>query len=173
MNSSKTVLVAGAVLFRERNDETEWFIVKESPDTDWEIPKTIVRKGESSVRAVLRLMGQKGSMSTRVLEEAGRSGGVSTVNGKTVPRRFIYYTMLTKSQASEAIGFAESGWFDFKEATKKLPTKKEQGILKDAYEYCKVWKKQGPSRYQEEDDLVLDDPEAEPEDLVENEPNAS
>jgi 8-oxo-dGTP pyrophosphatase MutT (NUDIX family) len=166
MNNNKTVLVAGVVLFRERDDKTEWFLSKESSDGEWELPKTIVRKGESSVRAVIRLMSQKGSMSTRVLEEAGRSGGVSTINGKTVPRRFIYYTMLTKSQATEAIGFIESKWYEYKDASKKLTSKKEQTILKEAYEYYKVWKKQGPSRYHEDDDLVLEDPEADPENIL-------
>jgi hypothetical protein len=153
MNNNKTVLVAGAVIFRDYQGKIQWLLVKETQDDDWEIAKTIVRKGESSVRGALRLLGQKGGMSARVLEEAGRSGGVSTVNGKTVPRRFIYYVMLTKSQAMEAIGFADVTWIDYKEALKKLPTKKEQAILKESYEYYKKWKKDG-SKYVESDDFL-------------------
>lgn len=145
MNNNKSVLVSGAVVFRDFNGKIEWLLVKESSENDWEIPKTIVRKGESSVRAAIRMLGQKGSMNGRVLEEAGRSGGVSTINGKTVPRRFIYYIMFTRSQAQEAIGYADVTWLEYKNAFKKLPTKKEQGILKDSYEYYKVWKKAGKS----------------------------
>lgn len=163
MNSgNKTVLVAGAVIFRDYNGKIQWLLVKENADDDWEIAKTIVRKGESSVRASLRMLGQKGGMSARVLEEAGRSGGVSTVNGKTVPRRFIYYVLLTKSQAQESIGFADVAWVDYKDAFKKLPTKKEQAILKDSYEIYKQWKKDG-SKYVESDDNLLEG--MEPEEL--------
>lgn len=157
MNNNKTVLVAGAIVFRDHNGKTQWLIVKESPDDEWEIAKSIVRKGESSVRAVLRLLGQKASMTARVLEEAGRSGGVSTVNGKTVPRRFIYYVMLTKSQAQEAIGFAEVAWLEYKDAAKKIVSKKEQGMLKDSYEYYKKWKKEGGMKRFEEEEAAMEE----------------
>jgi hypothetical protein len=163
MNDKKTILVSGAVLFRDNNGKIQWLLVKETPEDDWEIAKTIVRKGESSVRAVMRMLGQKASMSGRVLEEVGRSGGVSTVNGKTVPRRFIYYVMLTRSQASEAIGFADTVWLEAKDAGKKLSSKKEITMIKDAYEYYKNWKKQGGMLKvdQEEEELLKEAQEAE------------
>lgn len=171
MNNNKTILVAGAIVFRDHNGKAQWLIVKETPDDEWEIAKSIVRKGESSVRAVLRLLGQKASMSARVLEEAGRSGGVSTVNGKTVPRKFIYYVMLTKSQAHEAIGFADVAWLEYKDAVKKLTSKKEQGMLKDSYEYYKAWKKDGGMKRFEEEEAALAEQleEIAQEEVVENE----
>jgi len=155
MNNNKSVLVSGAAVFRDYNDKIEWLLVKETAENDWEIPKTIVRKGESSVRAAIRMLGQKGSMTGRVLEEVGRSGGVSTVNGKTVPRRFIYYIMYTKFQSQEAIGYAEVAWLEYKNAVKKLPTKKEQTILKDSFDYFKAWKKDGSQQKMEEEDELL------------------
>lgn len=145
-NDKNQVLVAGATLFRNPKEDMEWFITKSVADNKWELPKVIVRKGESSVRAVLRIMGEKGGMTTRVLEEAGRAGGVTTVGGKTIPQRHIYYLMLLKSTAGEPIGFGESEWLDFAGAVKKLSSKREQTVLKQAREEYKKWKKAREAR---------------------------
>ncbi len=155
MNDKKSVLVASAIVFRDNNGKIQCFIVKESPETDWEFPKTVVRKGESSVRAALRMLGQKAAMSARVIEEAGRSNGVFTVNGKVSTKRLIHYITITKSFASETIGFTEDAWLAYKDAVKKLTSKKEQTLLKDSYEYYNLWKKQ-PIR-KDEDEAELEE----------------
>ena len=118
------VLVAGACIFKEKKGVLKWFLVKQNDEDKWEIPKVLVRKGESSVRAVLRVMGEKGNMTTRVLEEAERFGGITTVNGKKLPQRHIYYLMLSRTSQGEAIGFSESAWFENSKATKILASKK-------------------------------------------------
>jgi len=105
MFNKNLVLISGACTFREVKGQNRWFLIKLPDLEEWEIPKVLVRKGESSVRAALRMMGEKGGMTTRVLEEAGRAGGVTTINGRTFPQRHIYYLMVAKSMAGEAIGF--------------------------------------------------------------------
>lgn len=126
------VLIAGACIFKENRGRLKWFLVKQNGEDEWEIPKVPVRKGESSVRAVLRMMGEKGNMSTKVLEEAGRFGSVTTVNGKKLPQRHIYYLMLERSQSGETIGFADSVWFDLSKSIKNLSSKREIAVLKAA-----------------------------------------
>ena len=143
MNTDKNlVLISGAVLFSSKDHKLEWFIVKETGGDGWEIPKIAVRKGESSVRAALRLMGEKGLMTTRVIEEAGRAGGVTNMNGKTLPQRHIYYLMILKSLSKDAAGFGEFLWLDYSKAVRKISSKRERLILKQARDVYKEWRKQ-------------------------------
>ncbi|KKQ37293.1 MAG: hypothetical protein US53_C0022G0008 [Candidatus Woesebacteria bacterium GW2011_GWA1_37_7] len=136
-----TVLVAGAIVFREVSNKPLWLVVKQGEDEGWEFPKTIVRKGESSVRTVLRLMGEKASISARVLEEAGRAGGVTTINSKTLPQRHIFYLMVAKASSGKPIGFSDSSWIEYQKAVKKLASKREMTMLKQAKDEYKKWKK--------------------------------
>lgn len=145
MNKS-LVLVSGAIVFKEQKGVDKWFLTKQGSDDEWEVPKVLVRKGESSVRAVLRMMGEKAGMTTRVLEEAGRAGGVTTTNNKTLPQRHIYYLMILKSGATEAIGFSDTLWLPYPNALKKLSSKREKGMLKQAKETLKLWRKKYQSR---------------------------
>jgi len=136
------VLISGAVVFKEERGKPLWFITQQGENDDWEIAKAPVRRGESSVRAVIRMMGEKGGMSTRVLEEVGRAGGVTTVKEKTLPQRYIYYLMILKSSSNETIGFQYYDWLDHSKALKRLSSKREKSMLKEAYRIYKNWKKQ-------------------------------
>ncbi len=139
---NSNVLVGSAVLCQDKESKESWFVIKNAGEETWEFPKVIVRKGESSVRAVLRIMGEKGSMTTRILEEVGRTDTVNTVNGKTVPQRVIYYLLILRSTPTEAIGFDNSDWLDYKKAIKTLSSKKEQSMLTSARDLYKLWKKE-------------------------------
>jgi ADP-ribose pyrophosphatase YjhB (NUDIX family) len=144
LNNNKTqVLIAGAVVVREpKGEKEEWFLIKQSKDiADWELPKTVVRKGESSVRAVLRIMGEKGAMTVRVLEEVGRAGGSTSLGDKTVAQRQIFYLMLFKASAGEAVGFEDNLWSEYPSALKKITSKREQTMLSQARTIYKEWKK--------------------------------
>ena len=102
----------------------------------------VVRKGESSVREALRMMAEKGGMTVWVLEEVGRAGGVSTVNDKTIPQRYIYYLLLNKIPGGEAIGFNDSAWFEFPKAVKEVYSKREKQMLKAAKQVYTLWQKE-------------------------------
>jgi ADP-ribose pyrophosphatase YjhB (NUDIX family) len=136
------VLVSGAVVFRPTRGKSKWFIVKQTDNESWEIPKVMVRKGESSVRAALRMIGEKGSMSTKVLEEVGRAGGATTINGKTFPQRHLYYLMLLISASKEPIGFSNHLWLEYAKAVRKLTSKRERAMLKQARKAYRTWKKE-------------------------------
>jgi ADP-ribose pyrophosphatase YjhB (NUDIX family) len=135
------VLVSGAVVFREGRVKRRWFIVKQYEDDKWEIPKAVVRKTESSVRAALRMMGEQGGMTTKVLEEAGRAGGVTTINGKILPQRHIYYLMVLDSDVGEALGFEDSSWLEYAKAVRKLSSKRERAVLKAARRELRKWER--------------------------------
>ena len=87
-------------------------------------------------------MGEKGLMTTRVLEEVGRAGGVTNLNGRTLPQRHIYYLMILKSLSKDAAGFGEFLWLDYSKAARKISSKREKLMLKQARSVYKEWKKQ-------------------------------
>jgi hypothetical protein len=86
-------------------------------------------------------MGEKGGMSVRVLEEAGRINGATSVNGRTLTQKYIYYLVIVKSVPKELIGFTDHVWLDYQTTLRKLSTKKEKDVLKKAYAVYKIWKK--------------------------------
>jgi len=132
----KLLLVSVPVVFKKDKGKKEWFLVVHEKDGDWELPKTTVRKAESSVRAAIRVMAEQGGIKAKVLEEAGRSGGATRVNNKLVAQRFIYYLMSTKD-SGEMLGFLDGGWFEYRSAVKKLKTKRDRQMLKEALKIAK------------------------------------
>jgi len=139
---NNALLVSGAVVVkRAKSGRHYWFLVKQSDEEGWEIPKTVVRKGESSVRASIRMTGEQGGMNAKVLEEVGRSGGSTTLKGKVVPRRLIYY-LLQFEASGEVLGFVEHGWLEYKNARKKVTSKSEKEMLKQAKTIYEKWKKE-------------------------------
>lgn len=132
----KILLIGVAVLFKKSKSKNVWFLVKKKDSEDWELPKTNVRRGESSVRAVIRMMGEQGGMDAKVFEEAGRSNGASMVNNKPVSNRSLYYLMMMK-EGHEVLGFEDYGWFEYQKAARKLKNKKELAMLKSARDILK------------------------------------
>jgi hypothetical protein len=53
----KTLLISSAIVYKKPDNKALWFIIRQNEENGWEIPKTTVRRGESSVRAVIRMMG--------------------------------------------------------------------------------------------------------------------
>jgi hypothetical protein len=149
MNSfdhKNSVLMSSAILFKYVAGVHKFFIIKEPGSEKWEFVKLLVRKGESSVRAVIRIMGEKGAMTVRVLEEAGRYKSAATTNGKTLTQNNIYYIMLLKSSSKEAKVFGEIAWLDYAKAIKKLTSKKEASMLKSARDIIKEWERKRKMR---------------------------
>jgi 8-oxo-dGTP pyrophosphatase MutT (NUDIX family) len=138
---NQQISIGGAIVFRDNRGKRQFLVVKTKEDSDWEIPKVTVRKGESSVRSVIRLTGEQGGMTARVLEEAGRYSGTIIVNGKSIPEKHYYYLLMQKGGSSELIGFHEFKWVEYSDASKKLPLKKEKEMLKSAVAVLKEWEK--------------------------------
>ncbi len=138
--SNQQILIGGAVIFRDYRGKRQYLMIK-TKDGDWEIPKVTVRKGESSVRAVLRMAGEQGGMTTKVLEEAGRAAGNTVVNGKPIIQKYYYYVMMQRSGSGEMIGFDEYKWMEAGDAIKKLALKREKDMLRLAREVLKEWEK--------------------------------
>jgi 8-oxo-dGTP pyrophosphatase MutT (NUDIX family) len=139
--NNQQMSVGGAIVFRDFRGKRQYLLVKIKEDGDWEIPKVVVRKGESSVRSVIRLTSEQGGMTTRVLEEAGRFNATTVINGKSVPQKFYYYLLLQKGGSSDLIGFLEFKWVELSEAIKRVPLKREKEMFKSGRDVLKEWEK--------------------------------
>jgi ADP-ribose pyrophosphatase YjhB (NUDIX family) len=134
------VTISGAIVFKDYGGKRKFLVVKQGEDGKWEIPKVTVRKGESSVRASLRMTGEMAGINARVLEEAGRASGATVLNGKSVPVKYYYYVLVQKA-AGEMLGFDAFEWLEYRSARAKLFLKREKDMLKGAKEVLKLWDK--------------------------------
>ena len=141
MIKTQQILISGACLYKESRGKVYWLVVKNGEESDWEIPKATVRKGESSVRAILRVLGELAGMTVQVLEEVGRATASTVVNGKPIPQKFLYYLLIHKSSAGEILGFSEYEWLENAKAIKKLALKREKGMIREAKNVLKTWEK--------------------------------
>jgi 8-oxo-dGTP pyrophosphatase MutT (NUDIX family) len=141
MIKNNQISISGAVVFRDNRGKRQYFLVKQSGGKDWEIPKVAVRRGESSVRAVLRMIGEQAGINARILEEAGRGTGSVVVNGKTVPQKHYYYLLMQRA-GGEVLGFDDYRWVEYAKALRLIFLKKEKGILRSAREVLTKWEKE-------------------------------
>jgi len=137
---NNNISIGGAVVYKEGRGKRYYWIVADK-DGNWEIPKVTVRRGESSVRAVIRMTGEIVGMNAKILEEVGRHSAVVLVNGKATPQKIYYYLLFLKA-VEEIMGFEKYQWMDFKKATKALELKREKDALKNAEELIKKWEKE-------------------------------
>jgi len=145
MKKNNQITVSGAIVFKEYRRKKLFMVVKQSEEGKWEIPKVTVRRGESSVRASLRMIGEMAGMNARVLEEAGRTTAVVTINGKSVPQKTYYYLLIHKA-GGEILGFQDFVWLEYGKAVKKLELKREKEMLRSAKDVLKKWEKEGKKR---------------------------
>jgi len=137
---NNNISIGGAVVYKEGRSKRYYWIVADK-DGNWEIPKVTVRRGESSVRAVIRMTSEIVGMNAKILEEVGRHSAVVLVNGKATPQKIYYYLLFLKA-VEEIMGFEKYQWMDFKKATKALELKREKDALKNAEELIKKWEKE-------------------------------
>ena len=138
------ILVGGAVIFKEGRGK-KFFLLSKNAEGNWEILKTAARRGESSVRSVIRYTSEQGNMSTRVLNEVGRAVGAGTVNNRSITYKYIYYLMLFKAGA-EIAGLGEIAWFNKEQAVKKTTLKREKDMIKTANAMIKEWEKENKKK---------------------------
>jgi hypothetical protein len=140
------ILIGVAVIVKTQRGKDKWFVVKNLSNNNFEFPKIVVRKTESSVRAVIRMTGEQGGMRVRVLEEAGRYNATIVNSGRQIFQRLIYYLMIDKSDSGESIGFDEATWMEYSQAMKKLSSKKEKEILRQSKKIYREWEKKRKKR---------------------------
>jgi len=155
MQNNQIMMSTAVVAKRRANGKIVWLLVKQTEDEDWNFPRTTARKGESSVRAAIRMMGELGGMNARVIEEVGKQSGTTVINNRPTPKRLLYYVMIQKF-GGEIIGFKDYKWFEVTEALKKLSNKKDKEALKKAKKELTLWLGDKPKRKAEEEKEALE-----------------
>ena len=140
VTKNNILTISGAIVFKDYRARRKFLVVKVKDEEGWEFPKVTVRRGESSVRAAIRMTGEQAGMNARVLEEAGRFSGTAQINGKSIPQKHLYYIMLQKS-GGEIMGFEKFLWLEYDKALKALTSKKEKEMLKNTKAVLKEWEK--------------------------------
>jgi hypothetical protein len=128
--NKSTIFVGVALIAKKRTvGGYSWLLVKTNKESDWEFPKSIAHKGESSVRAVIRMTQEQFFMNATVLEEAGRFTGKASPEEKAYDKMTLYYLFIQKSGGSDISGFAEYKWVEEGQVGKKLESKKEKEVF--------------------------------------------
>lgn len=136
-----TNIIGVAVICRKIRGRYRWFLAKQKEGDDWAFPWTQARKVESSVRAAIRNVGERGGLNAKVLEEVGRGSGMKTVGNQKVPQKFFYYFM-TAENIEEPIAFIDTGWFEYRQAMKKLTSPRDKRMLTKAKEMLEDFKRE-------------------------------
>ncbi|TSC90260.1 MAG: Uncharacterized protein G01um10145_364 [Microgenomates group bacterium Gr01-1014_5] len=135
-------LIAGALAFRERSGENEWFLVKSKDNNSLEIPKSDVRRGESSVSAAIRYLKESAGLRITVLEEAGRMNVTIKNNGQSQDARVIVYLMRQGTGKPEFPATLHGSWLKYSSARRKLELAREQKVLGQANDVLRQWQKE-------------------------------
>ncbi len=149
------ISTSAAIVLKEQGSKKLYLVVKQADGTDWELPKVTVRKGESSVRAVIRMTSEQAGMNARVLDEAFRVNTTTVMNGKSIPQRIYYYLMLLRS-VTEIYGFSEHKWVELPKAKTMLPLKREKDAVEAAREALKIWEKTRKLEEKEEEEQPIE-----------------
>ena len=136
---NKNILYVGTALIAKKRTVNgyTWLLVKTKPESEWEFPKSVARKGESSVRATIRMTQEQFFMNAIVLQEADRFTGKASEEEKALEKMTLFYLMLHKSGGDDISGFTDHKWFDEKALAKKLTSKKEINAFQKAKKLLK------------------------------------
>lgn len=137
-------IIAGALAYREKRGGIEWFLAKSSSNGGFEIPKSDVRRGESSVSAAIRYMKETAGLRALVQEEAGRISVTARVGGQPGLSAKVYVYLMKQGSGNGRSEFPQTlpgQWFKFPFAKKKLDLAREQKVLSQANGILRQWQK--------------------------------
>lgn len=138
--------ITGAVAYREKKNSPEWYIVKKKDSNNWELPKSDVRGGESSVSAIIRYMNESLGIKAQVLEEASRTKLTVNLNGAPTEQNLYYYIMRQGKSIPDEFPIkllisVEGEWVSFAIAKRRIELVREQKALIGANDYFKECQK--------------------------------
>lgn len=130
-------LVAGATIFKKKKGAVEWLVLKTDAKTPGVLPTALVRRGESSVGAMLRTLREERGMAVEVLEESGRILTASTRDGSKVAEKVIYYLIEELGSSERGRIPREEKWGQHAKVVKYLGSEREKKMLKLAKDVLK------------------------------------
>lgn len=129
-------LITAATIFRKKKGAVEWLVLKSEVKAPGTLPKGVVRRGESSVGAILRMLREEKGMAVEVLEESGRLASTSTKEGSKVSEKVIYYLIEELASSERGKPPLEEKWGQYAQVAKLL-TDRERKMLSQAKDVLK------------------------------------
>ena len=113
-------------------------MIIKNEEEKWSLPKIDVRRGQSSVMALLRFVRETLEIQVLVLEEAGRITLSRGSNGNESEKLLFY---LLQQQEREPRTPRDGKWLSCSVAKKRLALLREQKMLQQASDVLRVWRK--------------------------------
>jgi len=125
---------AGGIVFKSKNKEILWLVIKPAGDDRWRFPKGQINTSESSVAAAKREVREESGIETELLGKIGEEKFFFVENKQKVFKTVIFYLMkylkpteMVFDKETEAIA-----WLSFLKAKKRLAFEKDKDLLEKA-----------------------------------------
>ncbi len=118
------------------NSQGQVLLTQHSSNLHWGFPKGNINPGESSREAALREVREEGGVEAEILEKVGDAKYVYSLNGEKIFKVVSVFLMkyLSGDLKDHDWEVKEAGWFEFKEALKRLSFSQDKLLLKKAWE---------------------------------------
>jgi len=131
---------AGGVVFRNVGKKNQFLLIKPAGINRWQLPKGLIKNGESSKQTALREVKEEGGVEAKIVEKLGDSRYFFVWEGKKIFKSVAYflmkYTKITKDGHDNEVD--EAKFFPFEKANKILTFKDDKGMVKKANELLKL-----------------------------------
>jgi 8-oxo-dGTP pyrophosphatase MutT (NUDIX family) len=121
--------------------QTLWLLVKHKNAKGWRFPKGHIEPGENARRAAIREVEEEGKVQAKSLKKIGAIGYVFKIYQTTIKKSVTFFLMKFRKRVNEPKyeekTVSKTGWFDYKNALRKLRFPKEKEILMRAFRSLK------------------------------------
>jgi 8-oxo-dGTP pyrophosphatase MutT (NUDIX family) len=133
-------LSAGFVIFRKRNGERKFLLIRSSEHSYWGFPKGVIDKGENELNAALReLKEETGIVNVRILEGFKTTNKYFYVRDKQRIFKTVTYFLAEALSDDVQLSYehSEYTWEDADKALELIPYPSLKKVLKEAVEFLK------------------------------------
>ena len=134
-------LVTAATVYRKKRGGFDWLVIKPNAKTPGEFPKGPVRRGESSVGAILRILREERGMTVEVMEESGRFNQTTSKNGTKANEKYLYYLIEATGISTIKDAKKQEKWGQYAQISKLVSSDKEKKMLSQAKDVLKELQK--------------------------------
>ena len=128
---------AGGAVYKRKKKETLWLIIKPKSYERWQLPKGMIDKGETSLKAAVREVKEEGGVVVKAGEKIDAIQYFFVFEGKKVFKTVTYFLMEYQKESKagpDKNEIDEVAFLSFKEAFNKLSFKADKDILSKAKE---------------------------------------
>ncbi len=135
-NKIITLKSAGGVVYKKDKNTIKWLIIKPAGKKEWRLPKGLIEKNETSVKAAMREVEEEGGVKAAIKEKIGEIKYFYTQDNQKVLKTVIFFLMEylegdTKGHDAEV---DKAIFVDFDKAYNQLTYETEKEILAQAHE---------------------------------------